>query len=156
MNTRMDRIEATLLEQNLESIIGIPQDNVIVTLERIADYESIIDYHGRTRRVKLRFTLYTVNCEDPWSFVDGPVLEIRHFCVSPQNKGYGTKFITHLTQLLTFDIDTIILQAMNVRAATFWERLGFYFHPLMDKKELRMYLQLGVETKKNTLRPGIA
>lgn len=144
----MDRIEASLVQQNLESIIHIPQDSVMVTLEKLADFESIIDYHGRTRRVKLRLKLYPVNCEEPWSSVDGPVLEIRHFCVSPQNKGYGTKFITHLTQLLAIDINTIVLQAMNHRAATFWERLGFHFHPNMDKKELRMYLQLGLEQKK--------
>lgn len=136
-------IENFLLNEPLEDIIGIEKDDVVISLDRIAENESIIDYHGRTRRIKLRLRIYPEHGEGPWLFKKGPVVEIRHFCVCPQNHGYGTRFIAHLIAHL-HDTETacLVLQAMNKRAVRFWRRMGFIYHPWENREELRMFMDI--------------
>ena len=140
MTMTISRLEELLRHENMEEILGIEDDGCRPEIRQLSDREEIVDYHGKTRRIKIRYKLYPEAGRDQWSFLKGPVFEIMHFCVSPQNFGYGTKFISHLIKhFQQEDIKSIVLHATNSRAARFWSRVGFIPHPLANNEELLMY-----------------
>ncbi|ADY54846.1 GCN5-related N-acetyltransferase [Syntrophobotulus glycolicus DSM 8271] len=140
MTMTISGLEELLQHEKMEEILGIENDGCKAEIRRLSDSEEIIDYHGRTRRIKMRYKLNPDQRNDRFSFLQGPVFEIMHFCVSPQNFGYGTKFMSHLIKhFQEVGIKSIVLQATNSRAARFWGRLGFLPHPLASDEKLLMY-----------------
>jgi GNAT superfamily N-acetyltransferase len=127
----------------MEEMIGIKDDGCKPEIRTLSESEEIVDYHGQTRRIKIRYRINLDKGRDKWFYKKGPVFEIMHFCVSPQNHGYGTRFMSQLiSHLHEADINSIVLQAKNVRAARFWSRLGFKFHPWANSEELLMFLDI--------------
>ncbi len=140
MTMTIFELENILKQEKIEDIIGISDDGCRPEIRQLSDLEEIVDYHGKTRQIKMRYKLYPEQGRDQWSFLKGPVFEIVHFCVSPQNFGYGTKFMIHLMKHFEGEgIKIIVLKAKNLRAERFWRRLGFVPHPLANDEEMLMY-----------------
>ncbi|MDR7001335.1 hypothetical protein [Neobacillus niacini] len=155
------------LGKKLENILGYPIE-VYVNNSDKERWTISFNGHGIGSFIRLILYVYDPSVETFGAAnieIINPTVEIIDFVMHPKRKGFGTKAINQLINFIedkNWGFEIMILKAQDLKAASFWSKVGFteadrypsytpsMTRPLIKKKsEPKMSIKLSYQ---NTLR----